>query len=378
MALRFRELPSNLLDALVPGAGIIIAGDYPDIESITSMTTAEVRDNILGATSGGLTFKATPTLTDFSPDSGLKQTNQYVRLDKWTATLSGNLVTLDNDTLLKLAVGSTYVYEEFWTYVLFLPIHSETRYYDDSPLIVASYFIEYYVDELVEVGGQFMVKESDSEGAEYQRFAATETRSYQEVASWDNLLVKTTNGGTATGNSYDTFVQKDNSAFQLATWKTTTVTTDYLLQTANVMERVWYQEAHESGEFICSDGQRFVFAPTINHIDYEWCEEMTDVNGDTFTVRDKIDSTYEGYESAIDNSQFMDVWWIGEFSGTPEPTLASRVSNQVLAIHMYDALSSGGLQLKTKDQKLATIPFTFTSYYTEETERPPFAVYIGE
>lgn len=374
MALRFRELPSNLLDALVPGAGIIIAGDYPDIESIASMTTEQVRDNILGATSGGLTFKATPTLTDFSPDSGLKQTNQYVRLDEWTATLSGNLITLNNDTLLKLAVGSSYVYEEFWVYVLFLPIHSETRYYDDSPLIVAGYFVDYYEDVFVEVGGQFMVKESSSESAGYQRFAATETSSYTEVASWDNISLKPENGSS----ERKTLVQKDNGGFKVPTYKTITVTTDYLLQTADVTERVWHQEAQESGEFICFDGQRFVFAPTINHIDYEWCEEMLDANGDTFTIRDRVDSTYEGYESAIDSSQFMDVWWVGEFSGTPEPTITSRASNQILAIHMYDALSSGGLQLKTKDKELATIPFEFKSYYTEETERPPFAVYIGE
>lgn len=59
--MKFTQIPQDTFKELVLNAGVLLSAFSPD--------TAEVADDtIIGATSGGLTFAATPSFSDFGED----------------------------------------------------------------------------------------------------------------------------------------------------------------------------------------------------------------------------------------------------------------------------------------------------------------------
>lgn len=59
--MKFTQIPQDTFKELVLNAGVLLSAFSPD--------TAEVADGtIIGATSGGLTFAATPSFSDFGED----------------------------------------------------------------------------------------------------------------------------------------------------------------------------------------------------------------------------------------------------------------------------------------------------------------------
>lgn len=89
---KFTQIPTDTFKKLQLGAGILTT----DFDPATGKLTAS---NIIGATSGGVSFEATPSFTDFGEDidNCPKNTKELKKLDSWEAKMSGSFVTMDTN-----------------------------------------------------------------------------------------------------------------------------------------------------------------------------------------------------------------------------------------------------------------------------------------
>lgn len=96
--MRFTKIPTDTFKQIVLNAGILV--DSFDMETNTI-------GNIIGATSGGIQFTATPTFKDFGEDidNCPKNTMELKKLDDVEAKLSGNFATVTVETA-QLLVGA--------------------------------------------------------------------------------------------------------------------------------------------------------------------------------------------------------------------------------------------------------------------------------
>ena len=103
MGLTYTRIPTNTFTELVLNAGILV-------DSFTPATG--VIGNILGATTGGLHFTATPSFLDFGADidNCPKNTKELMQTDDWDINMTGTLLTVNAsmvERLLALADAST-------------------------------------------------------------------------------------------------------------------------------------------------------------------------------------------------------------------------------------------------------------------------------
>lgn len=98
--MRFTKIPADTFQKLQLNAGIIATDFTPD-------TGAIGESGQLGATTGGITFNATPTYSDFGEDidNCPKNTKELKRLDEWEVTMSGTFVAADT-AIAKRLVGA--------------------------------------------------------------------------------------------------------------------------------------------------------------------------------------------------------------------------------------------------------------------------------
>ena len=87
---KFKRIPTDTFKKLQLDAGILTTEFDPATGELTA-------SNIVGATSGGVSFEATPSFTDFGDDidNCPKNTKELKRLDSWEAKMSGSFVTMD-------------------------------------------------------------------------------------------------------------------------------------------------------------------------------------------------------------------------------------------------------------------------------------------
>lgn len=87
---KFTQIPTDTFKKLQLGAGILTANFDPTAGNITA-------SDIIGATSGGVSFEAVPTFTDFGEDidNCPKNTKELKRIDMWECKMSGSFVTMD-------------------------------------------------------------------------------------------------------------------------------------------------------------------------------------------------------------------------------------------------------------------------------------------
>jgi hypothetical protein len=86
-----------------------------------------------------------------------------------------------------------------------------------------------------------------------------------------------------------------------------------------------------------------------------------DVSGDKVTPRADL--------AAAD---FSDIWFVGDYSDKHGATKAGFI-----AIHMMNALSTGGFQLQTGDREKGRYDFEYTAHYSlEAQDTVPFEVYV--
>lgn len=97
---KFTQIPADTFKKLQLNAGLLTT----DFDPATGELTAS---NIVGATSGGVAFEATPSFSDFGDDidNCPKNTKELKRLDSWEAKMSGSFVTMDTKAA-KSVVGT--------------------------------------------------------------------------------------------------------------------------------------------------------------------------------------------------------------------------------------------------------------------------------
>lgn len=72
------------------------------------------------------------------------------------------------------------------------------------------------------------------------------------------------------------------------------------------------------------------------------------------------------------STDFADLWWIGDYSDKNGATNGGFV-----AIHVLDALSTGGFQLQSSDKEKGKFAFEFTGHTSIDTPSVvPFEVYV--
>ena len=71
-------------------------------------------------------------------------------------------------------------------------------------------------------------------------------------------------------------------------------------------------------------------------------------------------------------SDFTDVWWVGDYSDQNGETNGGFV-----AIHMMNALSTGGFAIQSSDNGKGNFAFTYTAHYSMDAQGTvPFEVYV--
>ena len=104
---KFTQIPTDTFKKLQLNAGILSTEFDP--------ATGEVdKNNIVGATSGGVTFEATPSFSDFGEDidNCPKNTKELKKLDSWEAKMSGSYVTMDTKAAASVIGTATIAAED--------------------------------------------------------------------------------------------------------------------------------------------------------------------------------------------------------------------------------------------------------------------------
>ena len=71
-------------------------------------------------------------------------------------------------------------------------------------------------------------------------------------------------------------------------------------------------------------------------------------------------------------SDFTDIWWVGDYSDKNGETNGGFV-----AIHMINALSTGGFAIQSSDNGKGNFAFTYTAHYSMAAQDTvPFEVYV--
>lgn len=110
--MKFTQIPTDTFKKLQLDAGILTT----DFDPATGELTAS---NIIGATSGGVSFEATPSFSDFGEDidNCPKNTKELKKLDSWEAKMSGAFVTMDTKAA-KSIVGAAAIASDDQTKVV--------------------------------------------------------------------------------------------------------------------------------------------------------------------------------------------------------------------------------------------------------------------
>lgn len=109
---KFTQIPTDTFKKLQLNAGILST----DFDPATGKLTAS---NIIGATSGGVSFEATPSFSDFGEDidNCPKNTKELKKLDSWDAKMSGSFVTMDTNVATSV-IGTAAVASDDQTKVV--------------------------------------------------------------------------------------------------------------------------------------------------------------------------------------------------------------------------------------------------------------------
>ena len=98
--MKYTKIPENTFKNLQLNAGVLLS-------SFTPSTATVSEEAIIGATTGGINFTATPTYTDFGEDidNCPKNMKELKKLDSWEAKCSGTFVTVDT-AVAKSLIGA--------------------------------------------------------------------------------------------------------------------------------------------------------------------------------------------------------------------------------------------------------------------------------
>lgn len=87
---------------------------------------------------------------------------------------------------------------------------------------------------------------------------------------------------------------------------------------------------------------------------------------------DGSDTTKVTPRNDVADTDFDDIWWIGDYSDKNGAT-----NGGYIAIHMMNALSTGGFQIQSGDKAKGQFPFEYTAHYSmDAADTVPFEIYI--
>ena len=101
--MKFTKIPETTFQNLQLNAGVLLSTFNPSTAEVTNAS-------IIGATTGGVNFTATPTFSDYGDDidNCPKNMMELKKLDSWEISMSGTYVTVDVNAVKSL-VGAADV-----------------------------------------------------------------------------------------------------------------------------------------------------------------------------------------------------------------------------------------------------------------------------
>jgi hypothetical protein len=99
---KYTKIPTTTFQQIQINAGVLLSEFTPATPTVTD-------DKILGATTGGVNFTATPSFLDYGEDidNCPKNTKELKKITGWTVTASGTLVTINADAAKRLLGAAT-------------------------------------------------------------------------------------------------------------------------------------------------------------------------------------------------------------------------------------------------------------------------------
>lgn len=87
---------------------------------------------------------------------------------------------------------------------------------------------------------------------------------------------------------------------------------------------------------------------------------------------DKSDATHIIPRNDILETDFQDIWWVGDYSN-----LNGDTNGGFCAVHLINALSTGGFQIQSTDKAKGQFAFSFTGHYSmNDQSRVPFEIFV--
>ena len=101
--MKYTKIPETTFQNLQLNAGVLLSAFNPESATVAN-------ESIIGATTGGVNFTATPTFSDYGEDidNCPKNMKELKKLDAWEISMSGTYVTVDADAVKSL-VGAADV-----------------------------------------------------------------------------------------------------------------------------------------------------------------------------------------------------------------------------------------------------------------------------
>lgn len=79
----------------------------------------------------------------------------------------------------------------------------------------------------------------------------------------------------------------------------------------------------------------------------------------------------------LDQADFTDIWWIGDYSDVNVDGASGGATAGFIAIHVINALNTGGFKLQSNDKGKGTFDFEFTGHYSiDDMSVVPYEVYV--
>lgn len=87
---------------------------------------------------------------------------------------------------------------------------------------------------------------------------------------------------------------------------------------------------------------------------------------------DSSDATHIVPRNDLTDKDFSDIWWVGDYSN-----LNGSKNGGFCAIHLMNALNTGGFKIKSSDKEKGQFDFEFTGHYSmDEQDKVPFEIYV--
>ena len=87
---------------------------------------------------------------------------------------------------------------------------------------------------------------------------------------------------------------------------------------------------------------------------------------------DSMDATKITTRDTLTAADFSDIWWVGDYSDKNGAT-----NGGYIAIHLKNALSTGGFSIKSGDKAKGQFAFEYTAHYSiSNTDAVPYEIYI--